>query len=157
MRGNYKKPPWELCDRHGLFALDCRAQARLDGIADRYGPCLPCLDLLSGQHAARLNSSMNTAIRPTETEPHYRQAPHVLSSRLNEANECKYVAQETLGQLHETLRKFRQRRETYTALAVAIADDDRPLVGRRAARLLKAGGPPAKVLGHLCDTWSVQS
>ena len=24
MRGNYKKPPCEFCDRQGLFAVDCR-------------------------------------------------------------------------------------------------------------------------------------
>ena len=41
--------------------------------------------------------------------------------------------------------------------AVAIAEDDRPLAGRRAARLLQAGWALAKVLGHLCDAWSVQS
>ena len=46
----------EFCDRRGLFALDCRTDGRLDDIARRYGPCLPCLDLLSGKHAARLNS-----------------------------------------------------------------------------------------------------
>ena len=37
------------------------------------------------------------------------------------------------------------------------ADDDRPLAGRQAAMLLKARWAPAKVLGHLCDAWSVQS
>ena len=55
MRGNYEKPPWEFCDRRGLFALDCRTDGRWDDLAGRYGPCLPCLDLLSGKHAARLN------------------------------------------------------------------------------------------------------
>ena len=100
---------------------------------------------------------MNTAVDPKHTEPHYRQGPHVLSRRLNEANDRGYVAQETLGQLQEDLHQFRQRCETYKALAVAIAEDDRPLAGRRAARLLQAGWAPAKLLGHVCDAWSVQS
>ena len=55
------------------------------------------------------------------------------------------------------MHQFRQRCETYKALASAIAEDDHPLAGRRAARLLKAWWAPAKVLGHLCDAWSVQS
>ena len=156
MRGNYEKPPWEFCDRRGLFALDCRTDGRWDDLAGRYGPCLPCLDLLSGKHAARLNGWMNTAVDPKDTEPHYRQGPHVLSHRLNKANDRGYMAQETMGQLQEDLHQFRQRCETYKALAVAIAEDDRPLAGRRAARLLQAGWAPAKVLGHLCDAWSVQ-
>ena len=62
-----------------------------------------------------------------------------------------------MGQLQKDLHQFRQRGETYKALAVAIAEDDRPLVGRRAARLLQARWAPAKVLGHLCDAWSVES
>ena len=157
MRGNNEKPPWEFRGRRGLFALDCRTEGRWDDVAGRYGPCLPCLDLLSGKHAARLNSWMNTAIQPKDMEPHYRHEPHVLSCRLNEANDRRYIAQETLGQLQGGIRKFRQRCETYKALAVAIADDDRPLAGRRAARLLKAGWAPAKVLGQLCEAWSVQS
>ena len=157
MRGNYEKPPWEFCDRRGLFALDCRTDGRWDDLAGRYGPCLPCLDLLSGKHAARLKGWMNTAVDPKDTKPHYRQGPHILSRRLNEANDRGYVAQETMGQLQEDLHQFRQRCETYKALAVAIAEDDRPLAGRRAARLLQAGWAPAKVLGHLCDAWSVQS
>ena len=49
---------------------------------------------------------MNTAIHPKDTEPHYRPAPHVLSRRLDEANERAYVAHETLGQLQEDLHKF---------------------------------------------------
>ena len=157
MRGNYEKPPWEFCNRRGLFALDCRTDGHWNDIAGRYGPCLPYLDLLSGKHAARLNSWMNIAIDPRDTEPLYRQGPHVLSRRLNEANDRGYVAQETLGQLQEDLQKFRQRCDTYKVLVVAIAEDDRPLAGRRAARLLQAGWAPAKVLGHLCDAWSVQS
>ena len=36
MRGNYEKPPLEFCDRRGLFALDCRIDARWDNIAGRY-------------------------------------------------------------------------------------------------------------------------
>ena len=59
--------------------------------------------------------------------------------------------------MHEDLHQFWQRCKTYKALAVAIAEDDRPLNGRRAARLLQAGWAPAKVPGHLCDAWSVQS
>ena len=77
--------------------------------------------------------------------------------RLDEANDRVYVPQETLGQLQGDLHKFRQRCKRYKALAVAIADDDRLLVGRRAAHLLKAGWAPAKVLGHLCEAWRVQS
>ena len=100
---------------------------------------------------------MNTAIHPNDREPHYRQRPHVLSCRLDEANDFWYVAQETLGQWLEDLHKFRQCCETYKALAVAIADDDRPLAGCRASRLLTGGWAPAKVLGHLCEAWSVQS
>ena len=80
-----------------------------------------------------------------------------MSRCLDEANNRGYVAQETLGQLQEDLHKFRQRCETYEALAAAIADDDRPLAWRRGAHLLKAGWAPAKVLGHLCEAWSVQS
>ena len=64
MRGNYEKPPWEFCDRRVVFPLDCRTDSRWDDIARHYGPCLPCLDLLSGKHAARLKSWMNTAIHP---------------------------------------------------------------------------------------------
>ena len=156
MWGNYEKPPWEFCDRRGLFAVDCRTDGRWDDIVSRYGPCLPCLDLLSGKHVARLNSWMNTAIQPKGTEPHYRQGPHVLSRR-NQADDRGYIAKETLGQLREDLHKLQQRCETYKALTVAIVDDNCPLAGRRAARLLKAGWAPAKVLGHLCDAWSVQS
>ena len=77
---------------------------------------------------------MNTAVDPKDTEPQYRQDPHVLSRRLNEANDRGYVAQETMGQLQEDLHQFRQRCETYKALAVAIAEDDRQLAPRRAAR-----------------------
>ena len=100
---------------------------------------------------------MNTAVHPKDTEPHYRQGPHVLSRCLNEANDRGYVAQETLGQLQEDLHQFRQCCETYKALAVAIAEDDRPLAGRPAARLLQAGWAVPKVLGHLCNASSVQS
>ena len=157
MRGNYEKPPWEFCDRRGLFALDCRTDGRWDDIARRYGACLPCLNLLSGKHAGRPNGWMNTAIHPEDTGPHYRQEAHLLCRRLDEANDKGYVAHETLGQLQEDLHKFRRRCETYKALAVAIADDNRPLARRRAARLLKAEWAPAKVLGHLCKGWSVQS
>ena len=92
MRGNYEKPPWEFCDRRGLFALDCRTDGRWDDLAGRYGPCLPCLDLLSGKHAARLNGWMNSAVDAKDTEPHYRPGPQVLSRRLNEANHRGYVA-----------------------------------------------------------------
>ena len=42
----------------------------LDDMEGRYGPCLPCLDLLPGKYAARLNNWMNTAIDPKDTEPH---------------------------------------------------------------------------------------
>ena len=157
MRGNYEKPPWELCDRRGLFALDCRADGCWDLIAGRYCPFLPCRDLLSGKHAARLNGWMNTAIDPKGTETHYKHGPHVLSRRPKEANDTRYVAQETLGELQEGLHKLRQHRKIYKALAVTIAEDDRPLAGRRAARLLQAGWALAKVLGHLCDAWSVKS
>ena len=66
MRSTYEKPPWEFCDRRGLFALDCRADGRWDDIACRYGPNLPCLDLLSGKHAAWLHTWMNTAIHPND-------------------------------------------------------------------------------------------
>ena len=55
---------------------------------------------------------MNTAVDPKDTEPHYRQGPHVLSRRPNEANDRGYVAQETMGQLQEDLHRFRQRCET---------------------------------------------
>ena len=92
MRGNYEKLPREFGDRGGLFALDWRTDGRWNDTAGRYGPCVPCLDLLSGKHAARLNSWMNTAIHPKDTEPHYRQGPHVLSHRLDEANDRGYVA-----------------------------------------------------------------
>ena len=81
MRGNYEKPPWEFCDRQVLFALNCRTNGRCEDTA-----YLPCPDLLSGKHAARLNSCMSTAIDPKDTEPHYRQGPHVLS------NDWGYVA-----------------------------------------------------------------
>ena len=30
---------------------------------------------------------MNTAMHPKDTEPHYRQGPHVLSHHLDEAND----------------------------------------------------------------------
>ena len=63
---------------------------------------------------------MNTVIHPKDTEPHYWQGPHVLSGRLDKANDRGYFAHKTLGQLHEDLRKFRQRCETDKALAVAI-------------------------------------
>ena len=96
-------------------------------------------------------------MHPKDTEPHHRQGPHILSRRLNEANDRGCIAQETLGHLHEDLHNFPQRCETYKALAVALAEDDRPLAGRRAARLLQAGWAPAKVLGHLCHACSVQS
>ena len=87
MRGNYEKPPWESCNRQGLFAVDGRSDGRWV-----YGPCLPCPDLLSGKHPARLNSWMNTAIDPKDTEPLYRQGPKCLSCRLNEPNDRGYVA-----------------------------------------------------------------
>ena len=93
MRGNYERPPWEFCDRRGLFALDCRTDGGWDDIAGSYGPLVLCLHLLSGKHAARLNSRMNTAIDPKGKEPHHRQGPHVLSRRLNEANDRGCVAQ----------------------------------------------------------------
>ena len=99
MQGNYEKPPSEFCDCRGLLSLDCRTDGRWGDIGGRYGPCLPCLDLLSGKHEARLNSSMNTAGDAKDTEPHYWQGPHAMSHRLNEANDRGYVAQETLGQL----------------------------------------------------------
>ena len=54
MRGNYEKPPWEFCDRRALFATDCHTDGRWDDTAGRYGPCVPCLGLLSGKHAVRL-------------------------------------------------------------------------------------------------------
>ena len=38
MVGNYEQPPWEFCDRRGLFALDCRTDGRWDDIARRYAP-----------------------------------------------------------------------------------------------------------------------
>ena len=103
-RGSYEKPPSEVCDRRGLFALDCRTDGRWDDIAGRYGPCLLCLDLLSGKHAARLNGWMNTAIDPKGKEPHYRHGAHVLSRRLSEANDTGYMAQDTLGHVHECRR-----------------------------------------------------
>ena len=71
----------EFCDRKGLFALDCHTASLSDNVAGQYGPYLPCMDLVSGKHAARLNSSMNTAIQPKDTEPHYQQGPEVLSPR----------------------------------------------------------------------------
>ena len=150
MRGNYEKPPREFCGR-GVFALACCTDGCWDDIAGRCGPCRLCLDLLSGKHAPRLNSSTTTALDPKDTQPHYRQGPRVLFRRLNEANERGHVAQETLGQLQEDLHKFWHRCETYKALAVAIAEDGRSLAGRRAARLLQAGWALAKVSGHLCD------
>ena len=91
---------------------------------------------------------MNAAIQPKVTVPHYRQGPHVLSRRLDEANDRGYVAQEMLGKLQDDLRKFWQRCKTYKALAIAIADDDFPLAGRQAARLLRAGWATAKVLSQ---------
>ena len=99
---------------------------------------------------------MNTALDPKDTESHYRQGPHVLSRRLNEAND-RGMAKETTGQLQEDLHQFRQCCETYKALAIAIAEDDHPLAGRRATRLLPAEWARAKVLGRLCDAWSMQS
>ena len=51
---------------------------------------------------------MNTAVDPKDTEPHYRQGPHVLSRRLNEANDRGYMAQETMGQWQEDLHQFPQ-------------------------------------------------
>ena len=104
-----------------------------------------------------LNTWMNTAIGPKDTELHYRQGPQVLSRRLNEANDRGYVALKTVGQLQDDLHKFRQPCETYMALVVAIAVNSRPLARRRAARLLQAGWAPAKVLGHLYDACCVQS
>ena len=62
-----------------------------------------------------------------------------------------------MGQLQEDQHKIRQSSETYKALAVAIAEDDRPRAGRRAAGVLQAGWAPAKVLWHLGDAWSMQS
>ena len=44
-----------------------------------------------------------------------------------------------------------------TRRAAATAEDDRPLAGRRAARLLQAGLALAKLLGHLCDALCMQS
>ena len=61
MPGNCEKQPSQVCDRQGLFALHCRRDNRWDDIARRYSPCLPCPDLRSGKHAARLNSWMNPA------------------------------------------------------------------------------------------------
>ena len=90
---------------------------------------------------------MNTTTDPKDAEPHYRHGPHILSHRLHEANDRRYLAQETLRHLQEDLHKFRQLCETYKALAVAIAENNRPLAGRPAARLLQAGWAPATVLG----------
>ena len=124
---------------------------------DAYGLCLSCLELRIGKCASKLKGWMDNAMQPTATEPHYRTALVVTVDRLNEGNDNKLVAQEALGCLHEDLHRFRQRCETYKALGVALAADDRPLAGRRAARLLQAGWTPLKVLGHLCDAWSVSS
>ena len=126
MRANYEKPPWEFCDRRWLLALDCRTDGHWGDLARRYGPCPRCHDLLSGKHAAGLNSLMNTAINPKDTAPHYRQGPHVLSRCLHDVNDRGYVAEKTLGQLREDLHKFRQRCETYKALIVATTV---PLLG----------------------------
>ena len=106
VRGSYEKPLLNVCDRRGLFALMCHTDGRWDDIAGRWWPCLPCLDLLPRKHAARLNSWMNIAIRPTDIEPYYRQKSHVLSRCLRRAKDKGYVAHEPLGQLHEDLRKF---------------------------------------------------
>ena len=38
MRESYEKPPWDLCDRRGLLALDCGTDAHWDDITGRYGP-----------------------------------------------------------------------------------------------------------------------
>ena len=59
---------------------------------------MPRLDLLSG-YAARLNSWRNAAIHSKDKEPHHRQGLHVLSRRLNEANDRGKVAHEMLCQL----------------------------------------------------------
>ena len=130
VRGKYEEPTWEICDLRGLFALDCRTDGRWDDIASRSGPCLPCLDSLSGKHAGRLNSWMKNAIHEKNSEPHYRQEPHALSQCLDEANDRGYVAQNALGQPREDLRKFRQRCKTYKALVFATADYHRAVVGR---------------------------
>ena len=83
---------------------------------------------------------------PPPTELHYRTAPAVLVARLNEVHDTKWVAQEALGQLREDLYRLRRRCETFKALTVALAEDDWPLAGRCAARLLHAGWRPLKVL-----------
>ena len=56
MQGNYEKLPTNFCERRGLFTVGCRTDGPWDDIARRYGPCLPCLELLSGKHAAGLNT-----------------------------------------------------------------------------------------------------
>ena len=42
MRGNYEKPPWEFCDRRGLFAVDFCTDGRWDDIERHHGPGVPC-------------------------------------------------------------------------------------------------------------------
>ena len=59
--------------------------------------------------------------------------------------------------MKEDLHKFWERCKKYEAFDVAIEDNDRPLLGPRAARLLEAWWALAKVLRHLCEAWSVQS
>ena len=81
----------------------------------------------------------------------------MLVDRLSEATDNKWVAQEALGRLREDFHRFRQRCETYKALAVALVADNRPVAGRRVARVLQGGGMLSKVLAHMCDAWSVQS
>ena len=107
MRGHYEKRHWEFCGLRRLFHVDCPTDGRWDDIAGRYGPCLPRRDLLSGKHAARLNSWLNTVIHPNHRVPRYGQGLHGLSRFLNEATDRKYIAQEIVGQLQEDVHKFR--------------------------------------------------
>ena len=80
----------------------------------------------------------------------------MLVDSLNKANDDKWVAQEALVHLREDLHQFRQPCETLKARAVALPADDRPVAGRHAARLLRAGLMPWDLLQHLCDAWLVQ-
>ena len=110
--------------------------------------------MLSGKHAAQLDEHHHSSKGHGAALP--RRAPRD-AHHLDEASDKGYVAAKTLGQLQDDLHKFRQRCETNKTLPIAIADDDRPLVGRRATRLLNASRRAVKVLGDLCDAWSVQS
>ena len=101
--------------------------------------------------ATKVKGWMDTAMQPTATEPHYRIALAVLIDSPNEANDNKWLAHDALRRLHKDLHWFRQRCETYKTHAVALAPDDRPLAGRRAAFLLQAGWTPSKEQVRLCD------